>query len=284
MSSKISVIIPFYNGEATLKRAVESVKNQSFKDWELILVNDGSTDNSGAIAEVYSKEKHIKLIQQKNLGVSAARNAGAKLAKGEYLIFLDSDDILTQECLNLISLNIDESLGYFVWGVRRLTKDKIIDVLPKKKTYFSLLSGTYAIRRDLFWERGGFDDNLKFGENTEFFHRVNLFEVSYKYLDFLGLIYNNNENGGSKNLQNMIDSNLIILNKHKHTLSEHTKRMYHQVIGVNQLRFRHFSEARFHLWKAFCYKPWEFTTLARFAISLWPWLAKKFYSEKVKIQ
>lgn len=280
----ISIVIPFYNSEETLNRTIESVLDQEVDNIEIILVNDGSSDRSIDIAESYRDQKNIKLIHQNNLGVSAARNEGAKLANGEYLIFLDSDDTLTPECMNLIFWNLDEPVGYLVWGVRRLTKDKIIDVLPKKNTYFSLLSGTYAIRRDLFWERGGFDENLKFGENTEFFHRVHLFEVSYKYLNFIGLIYNNNENGGSKNFQNMINSNLIILKKHKNTLSKHTKRMYHQVIGVNQLRFRHFSKARFHLWKAYCFKPWKFGTLVRFAISLWPWLAKKIYTDKVKFQ
>lgn len=88
-----SVIVPIYNVERYLKQAIDSVLQQDFYNYELILVNDGSTDSSGDIAYQYSKKyPHIQLISQPNGGLSAARNAGMKLAKGEYLMFLDSDD------------------------------------------------------------------------------------------------------------------------------------------------------------------------------------------------
>lgn len=283
MNIKFSIIIPFYNSEGTLAVTIESVINQVSEKMEIILVNDGSIDGSKAIAESYLNNEFIKMINQRNLGVSAARNSGAKISDGEYLIFLDSDDTLTPGCLDLISSNLNQGFGYLVWGIRRITKQEIIDIFPKIVSYFSLLAGSYAIRRDLFFELGGFDEKLKFGENTELFHRVNLHEMSFIYLDFLGLIYYQNENGGSKNLQNMIDSNLMILEKHKATLSSHTKHLFHQVIGVNQIRFRRFPEARFHLFKAYFFKPWKLQTLIRCFITLFPWLAKKVYSERVKI-
>lgn len=279
----ISIIIPFYNSEATLARTIESVLDQKLENVEIILVNDGSIDGSKAIAESYLNNEFIKMINQRNQGVSAARNSGAKISDGEYLIFLDSDDTLTPGCLNLIASNLNQGFGYLVWGYRRIIQQGIIDFFPKIDSYFSLLSGSYALRRELFFESGGFDEKLKFGENTELFHRVNLHEASFIYLNFLGLIYNHNENGGSKNLQNMIDSNLMILEKHKATLSNHTKHLFHQVIGVNQIRFRRFPEARFHLFKAYFFKPWKVLTLIRCLITLFPWLAKRVYSDRVKI-
>ncbi|WP_273391426.1 glycosyltransferase [Actinobacillus porcinus] len=88
-----SVIVPIYNVERYLKQAIDSVLQQDFYNYELILVNDGSTDSSGDIAYQYNKKyPHIQFISQPNGGLSAARNTGMKLAKGDYLMFLDSDD------------------------------------------------------------------------------------------------------------------------------------------------------------------------------------------------
>ncbi len=98
--SKISVIMPVYNVEEFLEEAIESVLNQSFQELELILVNDGSTDNSSTICEKYVEEdKRIKYIEQKNSGVSIARNKGLSLAEGEYIFFMDSDDTIDSDFL-----------------------------------------------------------------------------------------------------------------------------------------------------------------------------------------
>lgn len=88
----ISVIIPIYNVEKFLDETIQSVLNQSYEEWELILVDDGSADNSVQVAEKYLGDERISLIRQKNEGVSIARNRGLSLAKGKYIYFLDSDD------------------------------------------------------------------------------------------------------------------------------------------------------------------------------------------------
>lgn len=84
----ISVIIPVFNREVELQRALESVFNQSYKDFEVIVVDDGSSDNSVSVAQKFD----VKLIKQQNLGVSAARNSAIKISQGDYIAFLDSDD------------------------------------------------------------------------------------------------------------------------------------------------------------------------------------------------
>ena len=92
---KISVIIPVYNTAPYLYEALDSVLNQTFQNYEVILVNDGSTDNSEAILQEYvRKDKRFLLISQQNKGMSMARNVGMKLARGKYIYFMDSDDIL----------------------------------------------------------------------------------------------------------------------------------------------------------------------------------------------
>ncbi len=92
---KVSVIIPVYKAEKFIHECIESVLNQSFSDIELILVDDGSPDNSGAICDEYAmKNNGIKVYHQKNGGVCAARNKGLDMATGDYILFLDSDDYM----------------------------------------------------------------------------------------------------------------------------------------------------------------------------------------------
>ena len=90
-----SVIIPIYNVEAFLKECIDSVLQQTYKDYEIILVDDGSTDESGAIADTYARNyPGINVIHRNNGGLSAARNTGIEAAKGRYIIFVDSDDYI----------------------------------------------------------------------------------------------------------------------------------------------------------------------------------------------
>lgn len=92
-SSKLSVVVPVYQAEKTLERCLDSLLKQTFTDFEILLVNDGSTDRSGEIADMYAAaDNRVKVIHQKNEGVSAARNAGLKAATGKYLMFVDGDD------------------------------------------------------------------------------------------------------------------------------------------------------------------------------------------------
>ena len=96
----ISVIIPIYNGGRFVESAVKSVLAQTVSDWELVIVNDGSTDGTRAILErLCAQDARIHVHHQPNGGVSAARNAGIALAKGEYLAFLDADDEWYPDCL-----------------------------------------------------------------------------------------------------------------------------------------------------------------------------------------
>ena len=93
----ISVIIPVYNAEDYLRRCLESVLSQTYKDFELILVDDGSKDKSGAMCDSFaSQDCRVRVIHQQNAGAGAARNVGISLAKGDYLVFIDSDDIIRQ--------------------------------------------------------------------------------------------------------------------------------------------------------------------------------------------
>lgn len=110
---KISVVIPVYNVEKTLPRCVDSVLAQTFSDYEIILVDDGSPDHSGRICDAYAEQDNrISVIHKENGGLSDARNAGLQKVCGEFVMFLDSDDYLTDNCLEeLIRFDADIVIG-----------------------------------------------------------------------------------------------------------------------------------------------------------------------------
>lgn len=104
---EISIIVPVYNVEKYLDRCVNSILGQTFQDFELILVDDGSPDNCGKMCDAYTDiDKRVIVIHQKNGGLSAARNAGIEIAKGSYLGFVDSDDYIAEDMYELLYNNL----------------------------------------------------------------------------------------------------------------------------------------------------------------------------------
>ena len=102
--TRISVIVPVYNVEKYLSRCVDSILNQTFTDFECILVDDGSPDNCGKICDEYAKkDKRVKVIHKQNGGLSDARNTGLDIAGGEYIYFLDSDDYVEYNLLEKLN-------------------------------------------------------------------------------------------------------------------------------------------------------------------------------------
>ncbi|MEK6485902.1 glycosyltransferase family 2 protein [Myroides odoratimimus] len=118
----VSIIVPIYNGEQFLEECIVSMLNQDYTDYEIILINDGSTDNTEIICNKFKeKDSRIKYFYQENAGVSVARNNGIKEAKGEWLCFVDSDDYL-EPCYLSIFLNALDSLDSDVLIVQELFK------------------------------------------------------------------------------------------------------------------------------------------------------------------
>jgi len=126
-SPLFSIIIPVYNTEKYLSRCIESVLSQSYTDFEIILINDGSTDNSGEICNAYAKQNDkVKVYHQNNAGVSAARNVGLENAQGEWVLFVDSDDWV--EANYLETVNRKMQLIYadlYIYGHRRLSNKEM---------------------------------------------------------------------------------------------------------------------------------------------------------------
>lgn len=136
---KLSVIVPVYKVEAYLEKCVSSILNQIFQDFEVILVDDGSPDNCGAICDKLAKtDCRIKVIHKKNGGLSDARNVGIEAAKGEYIGFVDSDDWIAPEMYEkLMQAACESKADIAVCGVYRVKKDKItsLHVFKQENVY-----------------------------------------------------------------------------------------------------------------------------------------------------
>ena len=169
MKPKVSLIIPVYNVEKYLKNCLESAINQTFKNIEIILINDGSTDDSLSICKEYKKkDPRICLINQKNGGLSAARNSGIRVAKGKYLSFLDSDDTIELNMIEeVVSFCENENLDIAVYGYTKQYEngkiiakpdfgDKIINNDEARRMSISLKLSPMACnkmyKRNLFYE------------------------------------------------------------------------------------------------------------------------------------
>lgn len=146
---KVSIIVPVYNVEKYLAKCIDSIIAQEYDDWELILVNDGSSDSSKAICEEYCiNDNRISLYNQENAGPSAARNLGIKKAKGEYITFIDSDDYVTPTYLtDLVKYDSDViASGFDLWYLDgRPTRRKTYDKLFFFSTYDNNIGEAIAI-------------------------------------------------------------------------------------------------------------------------------------------
>ena len=110
---KVTIIVPIYNMEKYLVDCLKSILNQSYRELEIILVDDGSTDNSKEIIEEYKKaDARIISVYQKNMGAPAARNFGIDMANGEYIMFFDSDDVLEKDGIQKLVENINFKSNY----------------------------------------------------------------------------------------------------------------------------------------------------------------------------
>lgn len=146
----ISIIIPAYNIEKYIAKALQSLLNQTCKDFEIILVDDGSTDKTADVAKSILGDTNLKysLITQRNAGVSVARNHGLELATGSYVLFLDGDDYLAPNCLSLMSREFEISKADIVFYGRESVFENGTVVRPYESrcTYlFKPVSGQEAL-------------------------------------------------------------------------------------------------------------------------------------------
>ncbi len=166
MKPEISIIVPVFNAEKYLAECLDSILNQSFKDVEVIIVNDGSTDSSWRIIQEYAKkDKRIVTINQKNMGVKEARINGYKVARGEYVSWIDNDDITSKKMYDLmhrkaVSVNADIVIcNYDFYPKNISTKQKWF------KSYRGRIDWRFVSHNTLLWNklfRKDFTDKINF--------------------------------------------------------------------------------------------------------------------------
>lgn len=122
----ISIIIPMYNAEKYIRRCIDSIREQSYQNWEVLVVNDGSKDHSKSICEEYAAaDERFFLLDQENQGVSVARNHGIEKAKGEIILFVDADDWLIKDALDTVVRNWDEKSELVLFDYNEVSKDGV---------------------------------------------------------------------------------------------------------------------------------------------------------------
>lgn len=181
--TKISVIVPVYNVEKYLNRCIDSILNQTFKDFELILIDDGSKDKSYEIMKCYTKDKRLKIFKQKNMGPAKTRNRGIKEASGEFIMFIDSDDFIDNNYIEkYYNASKNSSYDLVIGGYKKINGDKI-----------------EFIRR---LKDGDFSKYLVMGPVCKLYKRTFLIENNISFLDttasedvyFNALVYSKNPN------------------------------------------------------------------------------------------
>ena len=204
----VSVIVPVYNAGGVVSRCVDSILAQSYTDFEVILVNDGSTDNSGAICDNYAQQDgRVKVIHQENAGVSAARNAGLKVAQGEWVTFVDSDDMVLDGFLEslVIAVNRDERIdlaycGYAIVegstsiktyrSATYIGKEQLHDVLSSTKLLYRCSPWAKLFRRSIITDNGlQFDENLTISEDRLFLYQYLIHVRGVAVTSTLGYLY-----------------------------------------------------------------------------------------------
>ena len=241
-----SIVIPVYNVESYLKECIESILSQTYKNYEIILVDDGSTDNSPKICDDYEeKYQNILVIHNKNGGASSARNAGTKKAVGEYIIYMDSDDfILDKEFLKKLAKKIKNKTDIIFYKYQKYfnktkkleeckfsyslaIKEKSyvdkITVLVKENAFFGMPWNRVTRKEILLKNKIEFEEGLV-GEDMDWNYNVILNSSSIDFIDEPMIAYRQREGSVTSNykLKNLLDF-IYILEKWSEYIKKEVK-------------------------------------------------------------
>lgn len=186
---KISVVMSVYNGERYLRRAVDSILKQTFKDFEFIIINDGSTDSSLDILKRYGdRDRRIVIVDQENIGLTKSLNRGIRVARGEFIARQDADDVSSLNRFDKQMWYIDR--GYnFVCCRHRINGRKIspkllsiffYKVLIKYKNVF--IHGTFLFRKKILDKTGYYNEDFVYAQDYEFVRRLIKHKVKIRYM------------------------------------------------------------------------------------------------------
>ena len=241
----VSVIIPCYNGEAYLQEAIESALGQSYRQVEVVVVDDGSTDRSGEIAQALP----VRYVYQPNAGLCASRNLGLRESKGSYIVFLDADDRLKPHAIETgvrhLKARVDCAM---VVGDHIFVCQDRLHVAPSRKKclpgnhYEALLKSNFiemissvVFRRTVLEEMGGFDTELRVSEDYELYLRI---ARAYPILCHSMVVaeYRIHAHNTSRNSQLMLKSTLQVLRREAPYVRSDSRRLFAFLHGLRNWR------------------------------------------------
>lgn len=231
MSPRVSVVIPVYNREALIARAIDSVLAQRGCDFELIVVNDGSTDGTRELLDGYGQD--IRAIHQQNAGRSAARNAGMEAAEGEFVALLDSDDTWHENKLEaqLAFHEAQPELGLSAHGIEVAHEDGRVEAKPPKvdiqalkdrpyetlMDHFAFFPSVMMVKRSLSSEIGHFSCDYHGAEDLDFALKIARRAPVSVFPDCLTRMY---QHGGQTSRKQLAKENVRVLRKHLELFGE----------------------------------------------------------------
>lgn len=246
MTPMLSIIMPCYNQAQYIDEAIQSVVRQTYKDWELIIVDDGSTDDSFSIAKRYAQsDSRIQVHSQENGGPSKARNNGARLAIGKYLLFFDSDDIILPTLLEegIRYMEDNENCALFYPRVRyfgsRNEEEKLRFTSYKNMLCEASILCTSIIRKTDYERIGGFDESMRGYEDWEMFIRLLYHNDFVCQSEKILFKYRIHRHEGSVNLQAIRRSKEIIeyiYDKNRAIYDEYFGSPIHSIQQANYLQ------------------------------------------------
>lgn len=203
-----SIIVPVYNSSQYLHRCIDSILNQTYKDFECILVNDGSTDNSGLICDEYAqKDIRVRVFHKENGGVSSARNKGIRESCGKYIVFVDSDDYIWPERLERVA-NVTLEKPDMVLESYSIPTDKLHKIKEIEEQDFQYVNNTCVIWTSIYKNaiiqenKIYYDESIWHGEDSLFILEYFYHCSTIAYLDGYGYVYEKgHENGLSIKFQ-----------------------------------------------------------------------------------
>lgn len=271
-----SIVMPVYNGAASLAETCGFLTMQTATEFEVIMVNDGSTDNTAAVAKELLVDQRFQLVNTENGGVCRARNIGAHHANGDYLLFLDCDDVVTCSWLSDFKQALTTTPADIVFcGVSYDFKE----ITHNNQAIF--LAGTFCVKKSFFFGAGEYDEQLKFSENTELGWRVMDLKPVVAFVPNNNFTYRRNGRNAMSYLQNRVKAFYHIAEKHKSRFKKEPKlgRLYYQVAAVDNIRLGNFREGRKLMWQGYWLQPSAFIGLIRAVITCNKWLMKKVWKK-----
>jgi teichuronic acid biosynthesis glycosyltransferase TuaG len=208
----VSVIIPTYNRADYIEECVNSVLNQTFKDIEIIVVDDGSTDKTYELL----KDKPITYLYQEHKNTASAMNRGIVMSRGEWIKPLGSDDYMKEDCIDLFMLLVKEKMMIYYADYDILKPHKITKFIcpeyPINEQYCNLRESFYGgnafLNRELFTEYGLYDETLPYAEDYDFYLKCVLDGVPMKHLSFNSMIFRIHQGQNTKKYGNSLDEQI----------------------------------------------------------------------------